>query len=381
MSKRKKSHRQRAQAQVGPQGYDFGVWINSAVVASPDFLDLLSKSDIVGCAYGRNYSGKLGAAVPLISLVGTNEGEIRKVCEEFRRWGADTNGDVIELTMGFLPTGYIVSIGRSREEAVARLTGFDRTSEPLLFGAWWQKRIDTRHPVLQQIREYKQNLISPVLVSFLLHEGPRNPQNADFSGVKPISALPDFVKFDLEFVDVGGTEDTGIFSSQLSSRKSRVLRDRKELRKERKRQATEPSLYSSRRTSTLERHFPVTLERLRRGAETDNNLASRLGKDGVRAWQLQQAVCNLVLSRQICKGSLYYSTVSSADIQDVILNAIRGRFEIADGSNDVDQISAEQVIEQVRLDASYLLKQLDALPLQTDLSYLQQQLAKMHFLD
>jgi hypothetical protein len=77
-------------------------------------------------------------------------------------------------------------------------------------------------------------------------------------------------------------------------------------------------------------------------------------QQGGRRWQIEQAVCNLVLSQAIC-GSWHYLGVSKKDLRSRILSATQSRFEEAGGKSDVDHLSANIIQTQVRLDCLALL--------------------------
>jgi len=386
MKKRKHKRQRAAKPTLTPQGYDFGTPVTSAVITSPDFIRYLVDANIIACAYGMNYCEKVRASLPLITLAGTNEDGLKKVSEEFRRWGAEEDGDVIQLTFVLLKGGrYGVTLEPSFKEALIRLVGLDRATEPFLFFGSWNKRFDTRHVAVQQLKDYKQNVMSPILLSFAHYAGPADPATADLQRVKPVMGLADLLKFDLKFVDEAEpfeqTETAALPFQPASVKTSALKRQRVLAERDVRRQATDPVQYSSRRRSTLNQHFPMTLERVRRAEQTNPRITDALQPNGIQGWQLQQAVCNLILSRSICNGQFFYAAIQPSALRDTVLNSIRDRIELADESKEVPGLRVEQIVEQVRLDAVYLLRQIGARPSKLDLDYVQQRLKSNHFLD
>ena len=75
-------------------------------------------------------------------------------------------------------------------------------------------------------------------------------------------------------------------------------------------------------------------------------------------WQIDQAICNLVLSRQIADGKLYFQGCRKSDWPDQLWKALCNRFEIA-GVDEPEfrRLTVENVARQAILDAGTLLKQ------------------------
>ena len=109
------------------------------------------------------------------------------------------------------------------------------------------------------------------------------------------------------------------------------------------------------RVKTLAHHFPVTLERIRRDLSVPR-LMLRLAANGVRPWQIEQALCNLVLSAEMGRGA-HYIGLSARKAEKGILQAIRSRHELADGS-DIPKVATEDVGTQVVADGNVLLRYL-----------------------
>lgn len=79
-----------------------------------------------------------------------------------------------------------------------------------------------------------------------------------------------------------------------------------------------------------------------------------LAASGVRRWQVEQALCNLVLSTEIARGP-HYVGLSARKAESDIVKALRSRYELADGSG-IQTFAADVVREQLLADANALLR-------------------------
>jgi hypothetical protein len=107
------------------------------------------------------------------------------------------------------------------------------------------------------------------------------------------------------------------------------------------------------RAKALAHHFPVTLERIRRSPNIPT-LTGELGVDGVRRWQVEQALCNLVLSTEIGREP-HYTGLSAGKAESSIIKALRSRYELADG-RAIQTFAGDVVRTQVLADANALLR-------------------------
>ena len=83
----------------------------------------------------------------------------------------------------------------------------------------------------------------------------------------------------------------------------------------------------------------------------------RLAGSGVRPWQIEQALCNLVLSTEMGQGA-HFIGLSSRKAKSGIIQAIAARYELADG-DDIPTFSIEEVRTQVVADGNALLQYLN----------------------
>ena len=142
---------------------------------------------------------------------------------------------------------------------------------------------------------------------------------------------------------------------------------------------TLPAEYFRHRLAILERHFPVTIERVRSGRYLE--ILTTLNARGVRNWQFEQAACNLLLSASLCNGKRFYPTIAKADLQTRIVNALKDREEKSD-TPDLRQFSIHEILTQVRLDALQLLHAVGHHPSSSaTLNSLQKKLADLNLLE
>jgi hypothetical protein len=103
--------------------------------------------------------------------------------------------------------------------------------------------------------------------------------------------------------------------------------------------------------------FPVTLFRARRAGLVDR-VSGRHQSQGVVVWQVEQAICNLVTSRQLGCSGLHYNGVGRDELLDKVGRLASHHMEIADNSDSLNGITDEVVSRQLFLDASFLVTHL-----------------------
>jgi len=316
-----------------------------------------------------------------ITLVGLHSEPLTKAFGEFKRWAASGDGDAVELIFIFLKDGgYLLSIGREGGRAVRDLQGLDRTYCPIVFGGIYTKMFDTRHIAIHKFREYKrERLTSP----FLFGAAVTRRSAGRALQVEDVEALPDIdplLKFEAEFLDEDSLHPGAPYHS--------VLKSWQQSRSRSKRERQPPPLpdikqlpedYFRQRARMLERHFPVTIERIR--TRRYLQLMSVIQENGVKDWQAEQAACNLLLSCSICNGQPFYPTAASGELERRVAEAVRQREERSDVP-ELTSFSADQIIEQVRLDAVALLRaERRPVPSPPSLDSLQKSLAGLNLLE
>ena len=129
----------------------------------------------------------------------------------------------------------------------------------------------------------------------------------------------------------------------------------------------------------LERHFPVTIERIRAGRYSE--MMSVLREGGVKDWQFDQAASNLLLSASLCNGQIFYPTVSSGEFTKLVAQAIQQREERSD-TPELTRFSTNDIMAQVRLDVMALLHaEGQTLSSSSTLDSLQEKLARLNLLE
>lgn len=364
-------------------GFDFGLEVRALAVSDTSFIGLLQEAEVVACAYGYVMSGPLGVPMFEMSLVGTNSEPLSKAFTEFKRWATSSDGDAVELTFIFLKEGgYVLSICREHSRALHDLLGSGRTFSPILVGAVYNKRLDTRDPTIERFRQFKtKHLISP----FLFGAATVKPNTGTAPAIQEVCPLPDvepLLKFEADFLDEGAVgPDNPHYPIITMIHKPRSLS-----RKRRRphlplppKPSQQPEIHFRHRAGILQRHFPVTVERIRAGRYPET--MSALRERGVKDWQVEQAVANLLLSNSICSGQLFYADVPSEDLPRRIGQATEQREERSD-TPELTQFSTEDIITQVQLDAVALLRlEGQVISTSSGLDSLQKRLASLNLLE
>ncbi len=379
-AKTKGSHRK---DKVGSsKGHDFGSEKHFLLVGSPEFTQLLHKANIQACAYGSAHHDELRSTLPAVSLVGTDAPSLESAFSEFQRWAAKEGGDAVEMNFVFLRDGgYVLGISPHSDRMYRRLSGHDRTSSPILFLATWIKKFDSRNPMLEGLRKYKQSVVSPFIFSAVLRSPQKQLEQLQPSELHPISAVQSLLKFEATFVDEDDVQPNTSAYVVLRTHRGKVRKspDKLAIQRDIHARRTNPVSYFHRRDEILQRHFPVTLARLRHNpAYRDRVTAIR--EQGVSDWQYEQAMCNLVLSKAIC-GVPHYQSVSRNEFRRRIMEGLGKMFEQADGSDALTKFGPDQILEQARLDAVALLTEFDKGPKKRNLKSLQAQLKQRRLLD
>jgi hypothetical protein len=349
--KKRKNENSRVGANVAPRGFDYGCPRYAMAVGSFGFPTHLSAASIDGVAYGSVWSKEVDQLVPTISLVGQHGEELAKAFEEFNAWSKMTDPDSLELAFVFRKSGgYVLAISPEYSRLQRRCLGFDRTFTPIAAAATWFKQIDSVNPLLLKFRKYCSEPIAPFSFDGVIYTGLRSGlKTSSIPPLRPIPDLKSLLKFEVEFIDEESVKPNTLGDMALNAQSRPHLESKGPPR-------PEPGDISKLRVSTLLRHFPVTLERMRRNGFV-LKCVCELAAEGVRAWQVEQAFCNLVLSSDM-NGSAHFIKLSTDKIESSILEAIRSRHEMASGE-DVQTFDLETVRTQVVADGRALLNYLN----------------------
>ena len=350
MKRRKRTARTSAQ-KTRPRGFDYGCLPAVMALSSIEFPSHLSAASVDVVAYGSVWSEVVNQTVPTISLVAQRGDELAKAFEEFNAWSQMTDPDSVEITFVFRKSGgYLFVISPEHSRLERRCLGFDRVYRVLIAELIWVKLIDSVNPLLRMFREHCSAPIAPFVFSGATYVGPQSALTLSSPpDVSPIHGLQPLLKFEVTFIDEDDVTPNSIPWVALKTESRQVPKSPTRPPK------TKPDDIAKQRVKTLAHHFPVTLERIRRSSSVPP-LMLRLAASSVRPWQIEQALCNLVLSAEMGQGA-HFIGLSARKAKSGIIQAIMSRYELADGG-DIPTFSIEEVSIQVVADGNALLQYL-----------------------
>jgi hypothetical protein len=336
----KKKSKDRTSMRKVERGFDFGDRKHIIALADISFPQALSDAQIVACGYGYHQPTGFPGPIPLLTLVATREEPLRQAFEEFKRWGCEHDGDVVDMNLHLKKDGtYEMRIAPEADRAMFRLVRQADLYYPLMMHAWWIKPFDSIHPMLRELKQYTDSTFHPVSISAGMAPESRNPAD-----IKPIQGLPELIKFDLQIVDEESVVGDPRFSLRNKGRKRpRGLPDPK----------LTPEELCLGRKKLLDVAFPVSRERVRRSGLVDEVRTFSLF-EAVSETQIVQASINLILSNELVSGDRHY-TKASQDLQTQIWKHIDKRLEMAVGENLGREIDSSAVAHQLELDVRYAL--------------------------
>lgn len=377
----KKRQRKRVEKQ-SPKGVDFGSEGHSLLVGSMEFISELQRANILAVGYGVTSSKELNAQLPQVSFLAKDSQSLVRAFKQFEKWGAKSDGDVVEMTFVFLEAGgYLVGIGPEIHRLRQRVSRFDRTLSPIVVGATWTKHLDTRGPTVDQFRRYKTKLVSPFVLGAATYEGEVKKDSVEPERIRPCLEVDGILKFECTFFDEKDVVENTTASTMLRGHQGKLPSNPRLMPKRSRMKHEKPENHLRRREEFFRRHFPVTRGRL---LQENRHLScfADLAKRGVRRWQFEQAMINLTLSMVLANGDRHYSSISANDLHRRIVDHLQhSRFEIADSKDALAGIAPEDVEKQIILDAQSLLKDFGVSVRPNDLNSLQMLLAKQHLLD
>jgi hypothetical protein len=383
VARKRSSKRKLTKTPPRPKGYDFGSEATVLMVGSPGFMSALSRADIFACAYGYVYSKELQTGVPNISLVGSNGAQLAEAFREFQRWTNESQTEAVDLTLVFLEEGgYLLGVG-PRPEALRRTLGYaDCVRDPIFVSGAWIKKFDTTTSG-ENFRKYHEgHLVAPFVLSASTHPRSKSSLDADMNLIRPVPEAPDILKFRATFANEDNAEEhtqAGMIVRVHRADQQGPGAASGKIREKAPSRSNAPADYFRRRTLSLGRHFPVTIERIRK-LHAHREVFQALEEIGIRSWQCEQAICNLLLSASMCSGVFHYMSVRKGQLNNEISAALQNRFEEADGSY-VESLAPALLQAQVALDAASLLTESGASPKSDDPDLLQRLLAQRSLLD
>ena len=352
-------------------GFDYGCLPNALAVGSPEFPRLLTEAQVDAVACGTRHSPELNAEVPTIALVAQHGDPLAKAFSIFHDWSTSSDSDAVELTFVLRdPGGYVLVISPEPARMEQRCLGYDRTHQIISAAHMWCKPIDSLSPTLLTFRDHcASTRIAPYLLEGATYTGSANAIRMGTSvDLRGVSGLQPLLKFEVTFVDASeATPGTiGWVASNIQSSPN--------VQSPQRRDKAAPNEISSRRTRALSHHFPVTLERMRVTPEI-RRIVDDLQRDGIEPWQLEQAICNLILESDLQKAG----ATRRPQMMERTTRALAARYEVADGSG-LPLFGIDLIRRQVLADGNELLTHMNA-KRTNDLSSLQARLRSLSLLE
>lgn len=334
-------------------GFDYGLSVPAAALGSIDFNNNLRAADVIGVAYGIGYSIDLTQQVPTISLIARNEEPLGLAFDEFSRWAESSDGDAVDLTFVFLKSGaYKLCISLEPNALINRALRYDAVMSPISIQLYWIKHIDTTSQPLKDLRTHLARGVRPILFGGATYAGiaaPGKPPVPEL--IRPLKRGMDLLKFHVRFVDEGSDIDE---QWQRIAVGPRAGAGKREQRSDPRR--VPASVVTNNRVNRLATLFPVTLWRFRR-RERFAAMRCAAEASGLLPWQVDQAFCNLIVSREIGGRKPHFEGIQKADWPTILIEHLQGRFEVADGMSEGEtQITVDALMRQASLDAQDLLK-------------------------
>ena len=352
-------------------GFDYGCPPNAIAVGGLELPTLLTDAHIDGVAYSMRDSPELNENVPAITLVAQDGDALANAFSMFHNWAESSDPDAVAVTFVFRGShSYILGITPEPSRLEQRVLGYSRTRQAISSSALWCKPIDSVHPMLLSFRDhYESSLIAPFILDGATYFGPRNavPRAASIQ-LREISGLHPLLKFEATFVDeheVAPGTIGWLISQMQSSPNPQIAMGQN---------CPDTNEIANRRNRAISEHFPVTLERIRSNIEVREVSLKLLG-EGIESWQVEQALCNLILGMAVDKEHVK----TRQQMRERIIEALDARFECADGGV-LPLFEIDRIRSQVLADGNELLTHLKK-NRKDDLSAMQSRLRSLGLLN
>lgn len=364
MAKSRKKRKIRARKRkLGPstkgsaKGHDFGAPFRTMFVPDASFIESLTQASTFACAYGYIEVPEIPYPIPIITLVAEREEPLIRAFREFKRWAEVPGGDALHMTIMIEDGGgYSMALSPDMDRMSALMRLDDPVFTPLQMVPMWIKYFDTRNQFVNDIRQYVHQRVAPFVFAGATSPLPSTRGAAPGTGDVTYLKEAQILKFKCSFIDKGD-EKNGSQSDMLLKFDQSDLEEAKGKGKSFSPPPNadlKPAAIAKQRRQILEQNFPVTLRRIK--ASPNCNSLIRESSEVLEAWQIEQAICNLVLSREVSSGSPHYGEISNRKIVETINTALIERFEHADSSDDLAWVDREAVENQSRLDRLSLLR-------------------------
>ena len=348
-------------------GFDYGISANVGALGSIGFVDKLRAADIVAVAYGTTFSNEINCNVPVLSLIGRNEVPLREAFQEFIGWAQYSDADALDLTIVIMKAGgYKIIISPEPTSLINRTLKYDICTNPSCFNVSWIKPIDTLSKPLLQLRSYLEKGMRPYIFSASVYTGITIQAQPMPEHIRHIEGIGDLLKYQIRFVDEGSTKN--IEWQNMATLSIDRNKDKKIFN------TCHESLIETRQ-QRLKTIFPVTTWNIINN-QIFADICLQSKKHSLTDLQIQQAICNLVISQEIGSGSLHFQGISKDNWPMILVDKIRQRFEIADNRFRRElPFNSENVVRQAVLDSCYLLDGLNIKYTSQDVKYIQDKLA------
>ena len=327
-------------------GYDWGWPAVSMVIANFELSQRLAAGRFNGCGYGIAPDGS-----PFLTLVGDNLRGMKSALALLKEWAALSGPSAIRLEIAYDGPGYVLAISQQIDLLRWRILGIDTIHQPLVMVASHMKRMDSRHPILDQLADYVQQPVAPLwlVVAEMPEAYVRRGNSREFA------VAPDWD----DAILLPGID---IYKRPEDRPPDTMARTDAEM-KARTERGPDPGWppkseqdaagVASMRELRLAASMPKTLHTLRntgRGAA----LLAHAQASGCARWAAEQAICNLRSA-----DFLAYQPSGKAK-RLAMIDAVRARvLEPASMEVDLTAISADQLMTQIGLDAAFLLRRLE----------------------
>lgn len=356
-------------------GFDYGSAATALAVSSIEFNKNLVEAEVLGVAYGIAESNELGLVVPSISLIARNQDPLRKAFDEFSTWAEASDGDAIEVTIVFTKDGgYRLCINPEVRALIKRALPHDSVMNPIAFQLMWIKTINTTSQPLRDLRAHLSKGVRPFLLQAGAYAGLAAPGRQLVPElVRPVASRKELLKFEIKFIDEGDDDDRHLQDmalGRLSKRKGSP-----------KKVSPPTGLVWVQREQRLRTLFPVSMWRIKTREEL-RRLSDSLVSRGLRPWQVDQALCNIAVSRETTGGKAYFQGWEKKEWPGRLLAHLSRRFEVAGSHDDgLRDLQPAEVELQVLLDAKALLNEYGHKGFRLKLDTVQTLLKKQGLLD
>ncbi|MEG3082048.1 hypothetical protein U1707_00195 [Sphingomonas sp. PB2P12] len=252
--------------------------------------------------------------------------------------------NAIQLEILLDEPGYWVTISQQPELMQMRVLGIDTATKPLVFSMSITKRLDTKHPFLDNLAKYAREPVAPVLLTVATMASARGRTGR----LSSVGFEPDLKRaILLPGIDV-------YLRREDRHRRSMVrLEDDERAAGPPPAPSTEPSALAAKREARLFATLPKTMFALRNYPAGKAVVACGVAA-GMAPWQVEQAVCNLRLA-----AHLAYVPNGKAKRLAMLAQLREDMIEPANATFDATEFSADQIEQQAALDAGFLLRLID----------------------